>query len=77
MLASIFIFPFVYILFPKFRSKISVNGTARKVRSLGFLKMFYIFFVRYENQDPGINKRPPSDEGRFSVKIIGAPTHDS
>ena len=33
--------------------------------------------VRYENQDPGINKRPPSGVGRFSVKIIGAPMHDS
>ena len=27
--------------------------------------------IPYENQDPGTNKRPPFDEGRFGVKIGG------
>ena len=45
------------------------NGS---VNWLTILKM-----QRNENQDPGINKRPRSNWGRFSAKIIGAPTHDS
>ena len=33
--------------------------------------------IRYESQDHGINKRPWSNLGRFSVKILGAPTQES
>ena len=52
------------------------NGCPPKTAGNALSKSPDFFIIRYENQDFGI-KKPPSDGGPFSVKIIEAPTHDS